>query len=122
MCSKSNYVQGILTLISFAKFWRYLDENGITTYNNVELAKRLNISPATVSRMDTSLINKELLDINTLTQRDQETGLPIKQKVFHLNKLQQAIIFILGNHEQRIQNNENSEKYYPDDYAFHDFV
>lgn len=21
-----------------------------------------------------------------------------------------------------IQNNENSEKYYPDDYAFHDFV
>lgn len=82
-------------------------QEGIVTYNNVDLSKRLNVSPSTISRMDTALISKDLLKVNTLTQKDGETGLPIKQKIFRLNKLQQAIVFILGNHEDRIQNNEN---------------
>lgn len=82
-------------------------QDGILTYNNVELSKRLNVSPSTISRMDNALVGKDLLKINTLTQKDQVTGLPIKEKIFHLNKLQQAVIFILGNHEQRIQSNEN---------------
>lgn len=82
-------------------------QDGIVTYNNIDLSKKLNISPSTISRMDSSLIKKDILKINTLTQKDQETGLPIKEKVFHLSKIEQAIVFILGNHEQRIENNEN---------------
>lgn len=78
------------------------DQDGIVTYNNIELANRINISPSTISRLDSSLINKNMMEINTLTVRDQENGLPIKQKVFHLSKMEQAIVFILGNHEQRI--------------------
>jgi hypothetical protein len=82
-------------------------QNGIVTYNNIELSKRINTSPSTISRLDSSLREKEFLDINILTQRDQETGLPIREKVFHLSKIEQAIVFILGNHEERIQENTN---------------
>lgn len=82
-------------------------QDGIVTYNNIELSKRLNISPSTISRLDSSLKSKEILDINILTQKDPETGLPIKEKSFHLTKIQQAIVFILGNHEQRLRDTEN---------------
>lgn len=82
-------------------------QNGIITYNNIDLANRINVSPSTISRIDNSLKTKDYLEINTLTQKDQQTGLPIKEKIFHLNKLQQAIVFILGNHEERIQDNTN---------------
>ena len=81
-------------------------QNGIVTYNNIELSKRINTSPSTISRLDSSLKEKEFLDINILTQKDQETGLPIREKIFHLSKIEQAIVFILGNHEERIQNTE----------------
>ena len=81
-------------------------QNGIVTYNNIELSKRINTSPSTISRLDSSLKEKEVLDINILSQKDQETGLPIREKVFHLSKMEQAIVFILGNHEERIQNTE----------------
>ena len=82
-------------------------QDGIVTYNNVELSKRLNISPSTISRLDNTLQAKQILNINTLSQKDLETGLPIKEKIFHLSKIEQAIVFILGNHEERLRNTEN---------------
>ena len=82
-------------------------QDGIVTYNNIELSKRLNISPSTVSRLDSTLQAKQILNINTLSQKDPETGLPIKEKVFHLSKIEQAIVFILGNHEERLRDTEN---------------
>lgn len=82
-------------------------QDGVVTYNNIELSKRLNISPSTVSRLDSALQAKQILNINTLTQKDPETGLPIKEKVFHLSKIEQAIVFILGNHEERLRDTEN---------------
>lgn len=82
-------------------------QDGIVTYNNIELSKRLNISPSTISRLDSSLKEKEILDINVLTLKDKETGLPLKQKVFHLSKIEQAIVFILKNHEERLRDTEH---------------
>ena len=82
-------------------------QDGVVTYNNIELSKRLNISPSTISRLDISLKGKQILNINTLTQKDPETGLPIKEKVFHLSKIEQAIVFILGNHEERLRDTES---------------
>lgn len=82
-------------------------QDGIITYNNIELSKRLNISPSTISRLDSALQAKQILNINTLSQRDQETNLPIKEKVFHLSKVEQAIVFILGNHEKRLKDTES---------------
>jgi DNA-binding MarR family transcriptional regulator len=81
-------------------------QNGVVTYNNIELSKRINTSPSTISRLDSSLKEKEFLDINVLTQKDLETGLPIREKIFHLSKMEQAIVFILGDHEQRIESLE----------------
>jgi uncharacterized small protein (DUF1192 family) len=81
-------------------------QNGVVTYNNIELSKRINTSPSTISRLDSSLKEKEFLDINILTQKDLETGLPIREKIFHLSKMEQAIVFILGDHEQRIESLE----------------
>jgi Mn-dependent DtxR family transcriptional regulator len=82
-------------------------QDGVVTYNNIELSKRLNISPSTVSRLDSALQAKQVLNINTLALKDPETGLPIKEKVFHLSKIEQAIVFILGNHEERLRDTEN---------------
>ena len=39
------------TMISFAKFWRYVEEKGITTY---KLEKELDIPPATVQKLRTN--------------------------------------------------------------------
>lgn len=85
-------------------------QDGIITYDNVELSKRLNISPTTISRLNDSLTIKKFLKINTLSQRNPETGLPIKEKVFHLSKIEQAIVFILKNHEERIKETEDKVK------------
>lgn len=82
-------------------------QDGIITYDNIELSKRLNISPTTISRLNDSLIMKNFLKINTLSQRNPETGLPIKEKIFHLSKIEQAIVFILKNHEERLRQTEN---------------
>ena len=82
-------------------------QDGVVTYNNIELAKRINISPSTISRLDSSLKEKDFLQINTLTQKDAESGLFIKEKVFHLSKIEQAIVFILKNHEERLRDTEN---------------
>lgn len=85
-------------------------QDGIITYDNVELSKRLNISPTTISRLNDSLTIKKFLKINTLSQRNPETGLPIKEKIFHLSKIEQAIVFILKNHEERIKETEDKVK------------
>lgn len=85
-------------------------QDGIITYDNVELSKRLNISPTTISRLNDSLTVKKFLKINTLSQRNPETGLPIKEKVFHLSKIEQTIVFILKNHEERIKETEDKVK------------
>ena len=82
------------------------NQTGTITYSNEDLAKRINISSRTITRLNKSLKEKGLLDMVQLSQRNQETGLPINQKTFHLDKVQQAIVFILGNHESRIQDTE----------------
>lgn len=81
-------------------------QTGTITYSNEDLAKRINITSRTIKKLDKSLKEKGILESCQLTQRNQETYLPINQKTFHLDKVQQAIVFILGNHESRIQSTE----------------
>lgn len=82
-------------------------QDGIITFSNVELAKRINVSPSTISRIDSSLEEKQYLDVTTLSQRDQQTELPIRRKSYHLSKFDQAVVFTLSNHEHRIQQTED---------------
>jgi DNA-binding transcriptional regulator LsrR (DeoR family) len=78
---------------------------GVISYSNRQLADIINMPESTVRKNLTSLINKGYVEIKEV--KDEFTGLVTKQKIYHLNKLEQAIIFILKNHEDRIKENEN---------------
>lgn len=83
------------------------DGFGKTTYTNKELAQKINMSESSVSRCNKSLEKKEYLSIIETDVKDLETGLRIKEKVFYLNELGQAVIFALKNHEDRINTHED---------------
>ena len=77
---------------------------------NKELSKRINLSEPTISKCNKSLEKKDYLSIIKTDKVDSLTGLKINEKVFHLNELEQAIVFALQNHEDRIEKNENTIK------------
>lgn len=83
------------------------DGFGKMTYTNKEISDKINMSESTISRCNKSLEKKEYLSIMDTDLRDMETGLRIKEKVFYLNELGQAIIFTLKTHEDRINNHED---------------
>lgn len=85
-------------------------ENGFgkVTYTNKEIAEKINMSESTISRCNKSLEKKEYMSIIETNSKDLETGIKIKEKIFYLNELGQAIIFALKNHEDRIL--ENTQK------------
>jgi DNA-binding MarR family transcriptional regulator len=83
------------------------DGFGKTTFTNKELAKRINMSESSVSRCNKSLEKKDYLSIMETDVKDLETGLRIKEKIFYLNELGQAVIFALKNHEDRINSHED---------------
>ena len=78
---------------------------GKISLSNRELSKRINISEKTIRRCDQSLEAKEYLQIIPTSKRDPETGCAVREKFYHLTKLEQAIVFVLKNHEDRIQSN-----------------
>jgi DNA-binding MarR family transcriptional regulator len=84
------------------------DGEGKISMSNKELSKKINMSESTISRCDKALEEKEYLQIINSSNRDLETGLKIREKYYHLNSLQQAIVFVLKNHEDRIS--ENTEE------------
>ena len=83
------------------------DGFGKMTYTNKEISDKINMSESTISRCNKSLEKKEYRSIMDTDLRDMETGLRIKEKVFYLNELGQAIIFTLKTHEDRINNHED---------------
>lgn len=84
------------------------DGEGKISMSNKELSKKINMSESTISRCDKALEEKEYLQIINSSNRDLETGLKIREKYYRLNSLQQAIVFVLKNHEDRIS--ENTEE------------
>jgi DNA-binding GntR family transcriptional regulator len=79
---------------------------GKITIPDADIAKKVNTSLKTLKRTFHSLQDKGLLNIVATKIRDKETGLFVTEKIFHLNKLEQEIVFILQNHEDRIMNTE----------------
>lgn len=78
---------------------------GATSYSDKQLAEKLNLDTRTVAKYNKILEEKGFLDIIKTDELDKETGLNIEQKIFHLSKLGQSIIWTLQNHEERIQEN-----------------
>lgn len=81
---------------------------GKVSYSNEQIANKINMSESTVARCNRSLANKEYLTIIENESRSLETGLPTNTKIFELNKLGQAVIWTLKNHEDRLQKVEET--------------
>ena len=79
--------------------------DGTTNYSTRQLAEIINMPESTVRKNLNSLINKGYVEVREI--KDEYTGLVTKQKIYHLTKLEQAIVFILKNHEDRLTQQED---------------
>lgn len=93
--------------IAATQQYMYKDIEGIgkVSYSNKELAGKINMPESTISKTNRSLIRKNYLTIVKNEAKDIETGCKTDTKIFNLNKLGQAIIWVLQNHEERIEQN-----------------
>lgn len=80
---------------------------GRISMTNKELADKLNISESTLKRCDKSLEKKDYMTVIKGNRRDPVTGIMVNDRFFYLNELEQAIVFTLQDHENRISNNES---------------
>lgn len=94
-------------LIASQQFMFKENGKGKISYSNKELSEKINMSEKTISRINQSLVKKEYLTIEQTHKINPNTGLRIKEKLYHLNQLQQAIVFTLINHEKQIIENTN---------------
>lgn len=85
-----------------------LEGYGKTTYSDLELSKKINMSYTSVVKHHKSLEKKGFLTTIKTSAKDSITGLEINEKIFHLNELGQAVIWALQKHEEDI--NELKEK------------
>ena len=92
-------------LIASQKYMFKDNGEGKISYTNKELSEKINMSESTISRINSSLVKK---DYALLLNCKNSSGINIKEKWYHLNELEQAIVFTLQNHEKRIQ--ENTEE------------
>lgn len=79
---------------------------GKTTYTDHQLASMINMSYNTLTKYFKSLEEKGYLTMVKTRAKDSESGIMINEKIFHLNELEQAIVFKLQNHEERLESNE----------------
>lgn len=79
---------------------------GKTTLSTKELANKINVTEKTVRKLDKELIDKGFLTIVTTSNKDPLTGLKQQERLFNLEKLGQAIIWKLKEHDERITDNE----------------
>ena len=88
--------------------YMFTDVEGIgkMSYTNKELSDKINMSESNISKCNRSLVNKEYLQI----LKSSETGGIKDLKVFQLDKLGQAIIWKLKEHEDAIKENTEDIK------------
>lgn len=99
-----------LILASQQKMFKDVEGYGKITMSDEDLADHLNVSTKTIARVNKSLVKKGYLDLIKTNIKDPITGLYINEKLYHLNELEQAIVFTLQNHEDRLDKNEEDIK------------
>lgn len=89
-----------------AQQYMYKDEEGLgkVSFSNVDLSKQINMPESSIRKCNKELERKNYLTIIKNKSRDIESG--GDTKIFNLNELGQAIIWVLKNHEDRITDNE----------------
>lgn len=78
---------------------------GKVTSSTKDIADKINISEKTVMRYDKELIQKGMMSIIKTKVRDSVTGLCKQERIYNLEKLGQAIIWKLKEHDELITNN-----------------
>lgn len=88
----------------------YGKETGIgkTTYSNTKLSELTGLSIPTIRKYNSILIEKNLLS-EEVTEKKDSTGLPIVQKSFDLNGLNQAALWVKAVTEQITTNTADIE-------------
>lgn len=81
------------------------NQTGITTLSNSELSNKTGISLTSINRCNKSLQQKHYLDIIKTNAKELDSGCKKNSKIFHLGELEQAIVFTLCDHENRINKN-----------------
>lgn len=99
-----------LIVSSQQKMYKDMEGYGKITMSDTDLAEHLNISTKTLTRTQNSLVKKGYLDLIKTNIKDPITGLFINEKLYHLNELEQAIVFTLQNHEIRIEKSEVTQR------------
>lgn len=97
-------------IVSQQYMFKDIEGEGKITYSDAELSEQINMSYNSVVKYNKSLKEKGYLDIIKTSKKDSETGLMVQEKIFHLNELEQAIVFALQNHEERITDSEQRIK------------
>lgn len=81
---------------------------GKTTVTTKQLANKINISEKTIKRYDKELVDKGLLVLAKTSVKDPLTGINQVERIFNLEKLGQAIIWKLKEHDDKINENSNA--------------
>lgn len=89
--------------------YMYTDVEGYgkVSYSNADLSKQINMPETTIRRCNQELERKDYLTIIKNECRDIETGCKSDTKIFNLDKLGQAIIWVLKTHEDRLNDHED---------------
>lgn len=80
---------------------------GKISYSNADLSKQINMPETTIRRCNQELERNNYLTIIKNECRDLESGCKSDTKIFDLNKLGQAIIWVLKTHEDRLNDHED---------------
>lgn len=93
-------------LLATQQFMIKENNEGKVSYTNSTLSSKINMSESSISRCNKSLVNKQYLTILDTKSKDLESGTLTSEKMFHLTKFEQQVVFVLKNHEDRITSNE----------------
>ena len=109
---KEDLSPGEKSVIIVTQQFMFKDEEGFgkISYPDHQLADKINMSYNTLVKYNKSLEEKGYLTIVKTKAKDSETGIMINEKIFHLNELEQAIVFTLQNHEDRITTIEQNQE------------
>lgn len=89
-------------LIASQQYMYKENGEGKISFSTRELSKRINMPESTIRKCDQSLEAKDYLQIIPTNKKESETGCVKREKFYHLTKLEQAIVFVLKNHEERL--------------------
>ena len=85
--------------------YKDVENLGKLSFSNRELADQINMPESTIRRCNAELVSKDYLTILKNESKDIQTGCKTDTKLYDLNKLGQAVIWAICNHEDRIQQN-----------------